>query len=133
MNEVLLFNEPHIVIKYLPAKEWLVAIWRGPQTDEIVKDSLEKLLAGLKMCFCEKVLCDQSGLVGQAWLNVGDWVEHDYLPRLICSSCRYFAWVQSPDLAYQGGKERVVRMPIWNFEYLIFDDVEKAKTWLHKA
>ena len=132
MGEVILFNDPHIVIKYSPRLDWIIANWRGPQTFEIVIDSLEKLLVAINRYKCERVLVDQSALTGP-WINMNGWVENNFLPRLISSPCRYFAWVQSSDDSYQKGTEKVVKMDVWKLEYLIFDDVESAKAWLSEV
>lgn len=129
MEEEIVFDESHVVIKYLPREDWIVACWKGPQTFEIVVDSLEKLLFAINKYKCEKVLTDQSILTGP-WVNATHWVENDFLPRLITSSCRYFAWVQSSDRSYQQGTQNVVKMDVWKVQYLIFDDVDTAKAWL---
>ena len=132
MEEIIVFNESHILVKYLPKLEWIVAVWKGPQTFEIVVDSLEKLLAAIKMYGCEKVLVDQSALKGP-WINAAKWLETDFLPRLVSSTCRYFAWVQSPDPSYQRGTENVVKMDVWKLQYLIFDDFKTAEAWLSEV
>jgi hypothetical protein len=132
MEPVIIFKDPHVVLKYDPVNHWISANWFGAQSMATIRDGCEQMLAGIKKYGCNKVLNDNRHVTG-AWPDTLKWLEDDWFPRLAGSGCQYFAWVHSPDAASQVATQETIQLTIRNIKILIFDDCKTAETWLREV
>nr|WKN39872.1 STAS/SEC14 domain-containing protein [Tunicatimonas sp. TK19036] len=113
---------------YNETTHWLYTRWMGDVTLEDVKKGGEEILKQVQVHSCAKVLNDNRDVTG-SWDEANDWIQQDWMPRMIAAGLRKFAHIISPDIfAAMSVEEMATRAS--GYEMRIFEDIGEAKAWL---
>lgn len=122
-----------LILTYNPEDDWIFADWQGVQTAETITEGCERILAALKHYGCTKLLT-QTEVLSEAWLQTGNWVAHNWFPRLGRAGCQFVAWVAVPE-ANAPNDTLVQDITTWDLKeitWLLFDNRESAEAWLRE-
>ncbi len=121
-------GEEFIEIQHEEAYRGIYADWRGEVTVEDVKQGAEKVLEQVQIHGCINLLNDNRELTG-SWDGANEWIEKDWMPRVVAAGLQKFAHMVSADIfAAMSVEEMVTRAS--GFEMRIFEDEHEAKAWL---
>lgn len=121
-------GEEFIDIQHEEAYQGLYACWRGEVTVEDVKQGAEKVLEQVQAHGCINLLNDNRDLTG-SWDGANEWIEKDWMPRVVGAGLQKFAHMVSADIfAAMSVEEMATRVS--GFEMRIFEDEQEARAWL---
>lgn len=126
------FQAEYLTISIDAENNWLYANWLGYQTEGSVKEGCEKMLEALQAYKLEKVLNDNTHVLG-IWTPAAHWVGTDWFPRMEAAGLKYFAWIYSPSrLSQVSTNESINNTPL---PHLIktFYKKEEAEDWLRRV
>lgn len=123
-------TERFLEIQYDEENGWLYLNWKGYQTDDTVKQGINKLIDLLVEYKVGKVLNDNSNTLG-IWLGVAGWLVFDALPRARDAGMTSFAHVFGVSRFSKVSAEAALRLLNSTTQDIkTFNDVEAAKEWL---
>jgi hypothetical protein len=117
-------------------KNQIIAKWFGYQTLPSIKQGWLAILAALEKYNCSAVLNDNTMVKG-TWFFAFEWVDKEWLPAMIQSGLKHFAWILSHDTLAHDATMSVIN-EIDKDEVIIkifkpeFDSLMKAQDWLDK-
>ncbi len=125
----LFFSDDYITIEYHKVNHWLYVDWKGYQTERSVKEGCENILSGIIQYGCNKVLNDNTNVVG-IWTPAAQWVGSNWLPRMVNAGLQYFAWVYSPAMLSKISTDEALKHTPTLSVVKTFQDIKSATQWL---
>jgi hypothetical protein len=123
------YNEDFLVIEYDVNYDFICANWKGYQSEKGIMEGCEKILEAVSLFKCNKVLNDNSNVVG-IWTPAAAWVAHNWFPRLLGAGVRKFAWVYSPSVLSQVSTDETLSRTEVTQAIKTFKNVPMAMRWL---
>ncbi|SNC77599.1 hypothetical protein SAMN06265337_4193 [Hymenobacter gelipurpurascens] len=122
----------YLSTRYDSDNQWVYNDWIGYQTFDSVFDGAEACLQLLQKHSCSYLLNDNRRVLGR-WDHSMLWVLTDWVPRAIEVGLTHFAHVVQPDAMAMLSAEALTRGVGKGLQVVLFDDMEKAKSWLREA
>ncbi|MBC7391308.1 MAG: hypothetical protein H7329_19060 [Opitutaceae bacterium] len=126
------FKEDYIIIEYDSVNNWISVDWKGYQTEISVKTGANKILEALIQYKCQKVLNDNTNVVG-IWSPAAKWGGTVWVPQMINAGCKYFAWIYSPSALSQFSTKETLKNAPTNDAFKTFFNINEAKQWLQSV
>lgn len=123
-----LYAEAHLEITYAPDTQIMYCRWKGYQTPENIEDGGAVILNLIKDRKIEKILNDNSFVIGP-WHHTAGWTHEVWFPAVINAGLKQFAWVLAENMfAAMSAKRAMIPSPVIK-SFKTFDD---AHNWLLK-
>lgn len=90
------YGEKDCVVYWDDVNKWIYTDWKNQPTIATVKNGCEEMLKLLVQKKCNKILNDNTNVVG-SWSAASQWVAEDWFPRIINAGLKKFAWIQSKE------------------------------------
>ena len=123
------FLSEFLSIEFDVSNSVLYCHWKGFQSEASVITGCEKMLEALPMFRCNKVLNDNTSVVG-IWTPAARWVVEDWFPRMMIAGLKKFAWIYSPSVFSQVSTNEVLRLMDGNKMMKTFNNVPAGMQWL---
>lgn len=123
------YHSNFVTINYIPEKHRLEADWIGYQNLESVKKGCMVMLELLTKNECNKVLNDNTQVVGN-WSEAADWGAEYWFPAMVEAGLRRFAWIYSASKFSQLAANKSLENAPDDLLTRFFDSRGDAERWL---
>jgi hypothetical protein len=128
-REVCFYDEG-LDIEYDAYHHWIYANWKGVPEFAYVKRGCELVFDLLKAKGCCKLLNDNRMALGE-WSESAPWLSEDWIPRLEQHGMKAIAWVLSTSTVHRFSAFHVLESLDTDIRIEIFNEISRAKQWLH--
>ena len=118
-----------VSMEYQPEHDWFYVKWGGHILAETVVEVSEKYMKLQEVKHCPKVLNDKSEVTGD-WEEANDWLQYEWLPKVIETGLRYFAMVLPRHLHDLATAQDLERRLSLNLKVRLFYEIDAAERWL---
>jgi hypothetical protein len=130
MPPIIIVDNEHITVQYLPDKKCIYHTVHKPLADSVFQDALNAGADALKHYGVCKWLSDDRK-IGPLSQEILQWSATDWQPRMIAAGWKYWANIVPEEIKAAG-----TLVPLIDVLYglglrmMVFSDVEKAVQWL---
>jgi PAS domain S-box-containing protein len=123
------FRNPAIHIAYNETYHYITANWSGFHNKYTVRDCCNHLLSAIDQYQCNKLLNDNSQVVG-GWMDACDWLVDECFPALEQVGVKRLAWITSPSTFSRLSTTYTIDKVDGEVDIQVFAGKEAAHEWL---